>query len=97
DVKISQATEYMRAKLQSTAAPFMTRWQEAEDRLHIMMDLLAYIPAEISLSFLNSKELFNVSHANTSPEEFAKAAHATINAVFTRNQPNNGTPLYARL
>src|SRR3990167_7798905 len=68
----------------------MTRWGETENRLHIMIDFLAYIPTEsITISLLNDQNgKFNVNdekqtisadmRKSCTPEEFKKMAHNII-------------------
>jgi len=60
DLPISQASEQVRAardpqgRRATSRNDKITRWEEAEDRLHIMVDMLAYIPIDnIIISFLN--------------------------------------------
>lgn len=71
----------------------MTRWEEAEDRLHVMMDMLSYIPTEeIVVTFLNRGDRLVFNHAGKQPETFAKDAHARIRMAFSK-MPNGGTPI----
>ena len=62
----------------------MTRWEEAEDRIHIIIDMLKYIPSDISISFLNNHDTLTLSHQNISPDDFASDAHRDVNAIFDK-------------
>ncbi|STX28562.1 Uncharacterised protein [Legionella beliardensis] len=76
----------------------LTRWEEAEDRIHIMLDMLAYLPINtIRLSFLNNvASNLVLSHAGKTPEQFAAEYHQKISQLFS-NKPSGGTLLYTRL
>ncbi|RUR05285.1 hypothetical protein [Legionella sp. km772] len=65
----------------------MTRIQEAEDRLHVMMSFLAYMPIEhIQLRFLNKHvngaKPFILIRDGKTPEEFEEYAHQEIRNQF---------------
>lgn len=75
----------------------MTRWEEAQDRLHVMIDILAYIPTgKISITFLNRNTPITLDHAGKTPDMFAQDAHAQISNAF-RATPTGGTPIYGAL
>ncbi len=103
DVAITQASQYIKQKADpqgKRSQSFnnkMTRWEEAEDRLHILFDILAYLPiSEITLSFLNRSQKIVFKHEGLSPEQFANNAHQQLSALF-QTKPNGGTPLYKRM
>ena len=78
-------------------AELMTRWEELEDRLHVMIDILSYIPTKpITLSFLTSPEIITLSHVGKNPEEFQLDAHAKITTAFAAF-PAGRTPLFSNL
>ena len=98
DVNLSEATPYTIKARTPVANQKMKRWEEAEDRLHIMIDLLAYIPTKpIKISFLNSTEEITLSRADLTPDQFKIEAHRRISEAFATNRPTNGTPTYRAL
>lgn len=76
----------------------LTRWEEAEDRLHILLDMLAYLPIDkIKLSFFNNSNYNNeLNHKGKTPEQFAEESHRLITRLFNL-RPNGRTPLYKNL
>ncbi len=75
----------------------MSRWEEAEDRLHIMIDFIAYIPCQlVIISFLNRSTKIQLDRNGKTPEMFANEAHNLIQNAFA-SQPSSGTPIYGRL
>lgn len=95
DVFLNQASDYVKAN--SGGSRFMTRWQEAQDRLHIMIDLLAYIPThEATINFLNRGNKIVLNRQGKTPEQFARDAHEQIKNAFAQD-PDGGTPIFDRL
>lgn len=95
DVPLSQGTEYLKQCHYGNS--YMTRWEEAQDRLHIMVDMLALIPTgEVTIRFLNRSDKIILNHQGKTPEEFAHYAHQELQSKFSRG-PNGGTPIYKRL
>ena len=77
--------------------PKMTRWEEMQDRMHALVDVLAYIPCKpITITFLNRTDTITLDHAGKTPEQFKQEAHARIAAIFTSN-PSGYTPIYNKL
>jgi hypothetical protein len=75
----------------------MTRWEEAEDILHIMIDLLAYIPTGIiTIRFLNRPNCIVLDRRGMTPDQFAAQGHAQVRTAFTAN-PDGGTPLHEKI
>lgn len=75
----------------------MTRWEEEEDRLHIMLDFLSYIPTNpITISFMNRPNRITLTHDGKTPEEFVIEAHAAVRAAFV-NSPSGGTPTMKKM
>lgn len=77
----------------------LTRWEEAEDKLHILIDMLQFIPTgDITISFLNRSSTITLSHAGKTPAEFAQQAHAQVSQAFN-TIPENGakTPSFRAL
>jgi hypothetical protein len=98
DVSISQATPQVRQVRDPSfrrSNEKMTRWEEAEDRLHILIDMLSYLPIDkINLSFFNNKaNNIELTHRGKTPEQFADEAHKQISRLFNF-RPSGRTPLY---
>lgn len=96
-----QAGDYMRNKLQrknSNMNRCMSRWEEAEDRLHIMVDMLAYIPTgKITIGFLNNNKKIELKRKGSKNiEHFSKKAHEKIDKAF-KSLPAGLTPIMRRL
>ncbi len=98
DLPAYSTSGYMAARLNRNSAACVTRWQDAEDRLHQMIDLLAYVPTgPITLRFLNSTKVVMLEHRGKTFEEFKQEAHKAISDAFTRVRPSNGTPLFEKM
>lgn len=100
NLKISDFSPYMRKKVGDSKKQYASRWQEAEDRLHILMELLAYIPTDsIVLSFFDrdkpGKQII-LDRKGKSPEAFIGNAHKAIDQFFNKI-PDGGTPILANL
>lgn len=79
-------------------ANHLTRWEEAEDRLHIFMDMLAFIPTgPVTLSFLNDKAKIVLDHHGKTPDQFKEEAHIKIHEAFKRIRPKYSTPILHNL
>ncbi|MDX1900716.1 MAG: vWA domain-containing protein [Gammaproteobacteria bacterium] len=100
DALIKEASPQMREKFRNKQDNYvntMTRWEEAEDRLHVMFDMLAYIPInKITFRFLNRNNDLVLTHAGKTPDQFAQEAHQKISAIF-KKQPGGQTPAYQKL
>lgn len=76
-----EATPYM----QSGRSQYLSRWEEVEDRIHVMIDMLAYIPFDkITIGFLNKKDILTLDHKGIKPEAFANNAHTEISKIFKK-------------
>jgi hypothetical protein len=71
---------------------------EAENRLHIMIDILAYIPAKhIQICFMNNvNTILLLSHEGKTPEMFQQEYHQLLSTTF-RTLKLGGTPTLATL
>lgn len=98
DSTIGEASGYMLDKLKGlNPRANMSRWQEAEDRLHTLLDLLAYVPTgKIQISFLNKPGVTVLERNGMTPIEFAMTNHDLISSLF-KSGPNGVTPIYAKL
>ncbi len=84
----------------------MTRWEEAENRLHIIVDILKFIPVPpIRITFLNDlpdeskgeqEHPIILSQQGKSPAQFAEEAHLAISNAFNF-KPTRKTPTYTKL
>lgn len=76
---------------------WMSRWEEAEDRLHTMMDVLLWIPTqEITVRFLNRRDIISITRDGRSPAELLALAHTQIENAF-KKLPDGSTPIYSAL
>lgn len=77
----------------------MTRWQEAENRIHILMDIIAYIPTKgIKIVFLNDDEAdINLNQHGKTPEQFKVEAHIIIHDTFNKVEVRYKTPTFTAL
>jgi len=93
DCMLNEASEHvLRGQVRSSSVP-MTRWQEAETRLHNMMDILAFIPTKsIEIRFLNAKNVIYLVRAGKTAEEFSSDAHAQIADSFSTIAVKYKTP-----
>jgi hypothetical protein len=100
DVPVREATEHILKKLSRVpdASKKMTRWQEAENRLHIFIDFIAFIPVKgIKVTFLNDETELNFHHEpGRTPSEFRNHMHTQVVQAFSKG-PSGGTPTYAAL
>ena len=95
DSMLSEALPYVLRGQQPNPHQPMTRWQEAENRLHCMMDVLAYIPTKpIVLSFLNAPNVITLPRTGLGPEEFKRIAHEQISHAFATIEVRYKTPTH---
>lgn len=71
---------------------------EAENRLHIMIDILAYIPAKhIQICFMNNvRRILTLTHDGKTPEMFQREYHTLISSTF-KSLHLGGTPTLTTL
>mmetsp|Transcript_6290 Transcript_6290/g.6575 ORF Transcript_6290/g.6575 Transcript_6290/m.6575 type:complete len:470 (-) Transcript_6290:98-1507(-) len=96
DTMMNEATIYL-LRNGHTANPQqpMTRWQEAENRLHVMMDILAYIPTkQITITFFNAPNVISISRVGVTPEAFKATAHEQIIRAFSTIDVKYKTPTH---
>lgn len=103
DALVNQASDQMKQLIDpygqraNSYKKVMTRWEEAQDRLHILVDMLAYIPTSpITIRFLNRNDKIILDHTGKSIEQFAQEAHEKIKQHFAKG-PSGGTPIYGTL
>jgi hypothetical protein len=82
----------------------LTRFEEAEDICHILIDILAYVPTgTITVHFFNrdariprNKRLV-LDRAGRTPDKFCVWCHDVVHTRFASGPPEHGTPLYREL
>jgi hypothetical protein len=73
----------------------MTRWQEAENRLHILIDILSFIPfISLEIHFLNAPNVISLPRIGKDPSTFQREAHEIIHHTFTTIEVKYKTPTY---
>ena len=93
DSYLSDASDYVLRGQKRSSKKCMTRWQEAETRLHNMMDILVFIPTKsINISFLNAKNVISLQRAGKTTEEFMNIAHTEIARNFSSIPVRYKTP-----
>lgn len=98
DGMLNEASEHVLRGLVPCDTTHMTRWQEAETRLHNMMDILAYIPTKsIEIRFLNADKKIYLQRVGKTTVQFLTQAHAQIAQTFSKITPTNGTPTLCAL
>ena len=80
---------------------YLNRWQEAEDRLFVLTEILSYVPFHtLILKTFDHEErhgrVFTFPRQAQSPQAFLDAIRRTIRDLFNHN-PGGGTPIYANL
>lgn len=93
DSMLSEASVHvLRGQIGSSRKP-MSRWQEAETRLHNMMDILAFIPTKsIEIKFMNAKNVISLNRSGKSKEVFLQEAHSKIANAFSTITVKYKTP-----
>jgi hypothetical protein len=94
DAPRSEATVYMPCH---GHAGNMTRLEEEENRLHIFMDILAFIPTKgIQFYFMNTHREIKIDQHGKSPDAFKQEAHSAIRDAFA-HLTMGATPTYRLL
>lgn len=97
---VRDISPYMKNVVNPLNRQFVSRWEEAQDRLHILIDLLAYVPTgPIILSFFDRDlpgQRIILERNGKSPEAFLAEAHQSIYALF-KTLPSGGTPIFNNL
>lgn len=83
---------------QTHGGRYQTRWEEAQQRLKEMMEVLSYLPIkQIGIEFLNRSDRITLHHKKEmNPKAFYINACARIDSVFAL-QPHGMTPAYEKL
>lgn len=73
--------------------PRMTRWEEAENRMHVIIDLITMIPTgDLVLRFFDKSRNTTILRGCKTFQEFADEAHMIISTIFSLS-PATMTPL----
>lgn len=92
-MKRQEASVYMQ-NVGNMRNVMLTRWEEAEDRLHVLIDIIAFVPTgPITLSFFNEANVLVLERQGKTPTQFALDAHQQIRQAFSRNPYLNHTPI----
>ena len=74
-----------------------TRWTNLQQRLIQLMKLLQVVPTrDVTLSFLDRREVILIQRQGRTPEQFFAQAQQVINQAFA-SPPRGGTPIYANV
>jgi hypothetical protein len=74
-----------------------TRWEEAQQRLKEMIEVLAYVPfSQVDIVFLNRPDHVILTRNGRDPQTFLADAHRQIDQVFSRG-PAGTTPVLEKL
>lgn len=93
DSTLNEASEHVLRGQERSTSILMTRWQEAETRLHNMIDILAFIPTKsIEIRFLNASNVIRLERTGKTVEEFSSDAHAKIVDAFSTIAVKYKTP-----
>lgn len=73
----------------------LTRWEDLEERLHLMVPLFAFFPKiRLNIFFLNGESTINLDQSRQlGYTGFIHAAHQAISNFFEWNRPDGFTPL----
>ncbi len=97
DLTFATATPYLQHR--GKPGEKLTRWQEAEDRLHKLVEILAYLPNEVTITFMNRDNEINFKHKkDVDPIKYLEKAHKKITEAFKKIPSKHDlTPTYAAL
>jgi hypothetical protein len=74
-----------------------SRWAEAQERLMILMEILAYVPvASIRIQFLNRPTVIQLTHHGFTPQTFKQNAAVQLQQAF-QAKPSGLTPVAKNL
>ena len=96
---IRDACAYTRKNRNPGAEERLSRWEEAEDRLHTLIELYAYVPTgPITLSFFDypnagTGKRIVLERAGRSPDDCLQAWHEQIRKLFAGAYPDASTPI----
>ena len=93
DSMLSEASKHVVQDMDGAHSKPMSRWQEAETRLHNMIDILAYVPTKsIEIRFMNASNVIYLSRYGKTVKEFSEEAHKLIHNNFVAIEVKYRTP-----
>lgn len=99
DIRKKDASEHMQAVSHPSNRnqPCLTRWEEVQNRLHLLVDLLSCLPQiKITFSFMNREDTATFQNRYRTPFECKDQLHSLINTLFLE-EPLGNTPTYKAL
>lgn len=96
---IRDACAYTKKHRNPNADERLSRWEEAEDRLHTLIELYAYVPTgPITLSFFDHPNVRTgkrivLERGGKSPDECLQIWHRQIRKLFEGAYPDASTPI----
>ena len=95
DVLLKDGTPHILRGARPDNNTFMTRWQEAENRLHVLVDILAYIPTvSITITFLNAPNVISLTQSGKTQQQFMAEAHGAVSQTFSVVEVRYRTPTH---
>ena len=97
DVSMAEATPFLfpGGAVSYDKRQRMTRWQEAENRLHILVDILSFIPVPcLEIHFLNASNFISLPRVGKDPVIFQLEAHDIIHRTFSSIDVKYKTPTH---
>jgi hypothetical protein len=93
DSFMNDASEHVLRGQPRSSSVAMTRWQEAETRMHNLIDILAYIPTKgIEIRFMNAPNVIQLQRAGKTVDDFRSEGHGQIVQAFTTIAVRYKTP-----
>jgi hypothetical protein len=93
DSFMHEASEHVLRGQAPSSTVAMTRWQEAETRMHNILDILAYVPTKgIEIRFMNAPNVITLQRAGKTVDQFRSEAHGQLVQAFTTIAVRYKTP-----
>ena len=93
DSFMNAASEHVLRGQAPSSTIAMTRWQEAETRMHNIIDILAYVPTKgIEIRFMNAPNVINLQRAGKTVDQFRSEGHGQLVQAFTTIAVRYKTP-----
>jgi hypothetical protein len=93
DSFMNEASEHVLRGQPKSATVAMTRWQEAETRMHNLIDILTYVPTKsIEIRFMNAPNVINLQRAGKTIDQFRAEGHGQLVQAFTTIAVRYKTP-----
>jgi hypothetical protein len=93
DSFMNEASEHVLRGQPRSSSVAMTRWQEAETRMHNLIDILAFVPTKnIEIRFMNAPNVINLQRAGKTVDQFRAEGHGQLVQAFTTIAVRYKTP-----